>query len=527
MFVSRRSLLALLFVVVALPRARAEGVARYNDTPPPVRRSPLAARLEALGQRVAEEQRRDVPMVDRRLELACASLLPYIPDGAPPDNELVEEALRLQGIIEPSPHLVVVGAGEDGEEALLAELGDKLPAVLKQGHYRRMGVAVGPDAPGRLRILIAFQESFVELQPVPRELPQGGRAPLDGRVLPPYRNPSLLITHPDGRVMRAPLSVADGRVQALFQCGPTPGGYEIEITGDDRFGPAVLANFPVYCGARAPMKLVAPNRAPEPPWTDGADAEAQVFAELNADRAHAGLPPLALDARLSEVARAHSEDMRLHGFVGHVSPTTGSADDRLRRVHIVPPLVLENVGRAYSPREAERGLMDSPGHRANILSSAASRVGVGVSVVAGGHGERELLVTQLFIHVPAPFDAGRTPAELRRRVDALRRQSGLGPLVPDAELDALALEVARGIVAGTIAPEHPGAPVERALPRLADRFRTLRTVVVLDATEPGEIQTSPAMIDRRITHAGEAVLPRKSERENKPLCIVLILGAHR
>lgn len=506
---------------------RAEGVARYNDVPPLVRRSPLAARLEELGESVARAQGREVPIVDARLELACASLLPFIPDGAPPDNELVEEALRLQGIVEPSPHLVVVGAGEGGEEELVAELSLRLPVVLKQGRYRRMGVAVGPDAPGRMRILIAFQESFVELAPVPRQMPSGSRAALDGRVLPPYRSPSLLITHPDGKVVRAPLAAADGRVRATFQCGATEGSYQVEVTGEDRYGPAVLANFPIYCGARAPSKLAPPDRSPEKRWTDGADAEAQLFSLLNEDRAHAGLKALALDPKLSEVARAHSDDMRVHGFVGHVSPTTGSADDRLRRVHIVPPLVLENVGRAYSPREAERGLMDSPGHRANILSNAVERVGVGVSVGVGGQGERELLVTQLFVHLAPEFDAQKTPAELRRRLEQLRRGAGLAPLEGDGDLDQIAYDVASGIVEGTLAPEKPGAPVERALPKLADRFRTLRTVVVLEATEPAQIQATPAMVDRRTTHAGIAVLQRKREGDARPLCIVLILGVHR
>ncbi len=521
--------LALVLLLPAL--AHAEGAPRYNDPPPMVRRSPLAARLEELAQRVARFEGRDVPAVDPRIELACAALLPLLPDdGGPPDNALVEEALRLQGVVEPSPHLVIAGAAEGGEESLFDELSARLPAVLKQGRYRRMGVGVAPDpSPGRLRILLAFQESFVELQPVPRQIPAGGAAVLEGQLVAPYQSPSVLVTHPDGAVTRAAVEVDGARFRAAARCGAAPGRYQVEINAIDRFGPSVLANFPIYCGVSAPSRLAAFSAPPERPWVDVADAEAQLFALLNQDRARAGLPLLAADERLAAIARAHSEDMRAHGFVGHVSPTTGSADDRLRRAGYPATLVLENVGRAWSPGEAERGLMDSPGHRANIVSTAVERVGVGAAISVGARGERELLVTQLFAHVPRPFDALRTPAELRRRLDTIRRGAARAPFTEDRALDEVALEVARGIVAGRLAPEQPGAPVQAALPKLSDRYRSLRTVVIPRASEVDQIGPTPTLTDGRVTHAGVAAVPLGRSKDGDPpgFCLVLILGVHR
>ena len=89
---------------------------------------------------------------------------------------------------------------------------------------------------------------------------------------------------------------------------------------------------------------------------------------------------------LVQVARAHSRDMRDTGVVAHVSPTTGSAGDRVRAGNIKSSLVLENVARAYGVGEAEEGLMNSPGHRANILSRDATHMGLGV--VLGGCRDR-------------------------------------------------------------------------------------------------------------------------------------------
>src|SRR5207302_483294 len=158
----------------------------------------------------------------------------------------------------------------------------------------------------------------------------------------------------------------------------------------------------------------------------------------NADRAHAGLPALGWDDQLAAVARAHSKDMLDHDFFGHVSPTTGSAADRAKKAHIDAMLILENVARAFSPGESERGLMNSPGHRANILSREATRVGVGVVFDPQA---KEMLVTQLFAKPPEKFDA-HTTDELRKGVLAERRARKLKALERDAWLDELARSTA-------------------------------------------------------------------------------------
>ncbi len=110
----------------------------------------------------------------------------------------------------------------------------------------------------------------------------------------------------------------------------------------------------------------------------------------------AGLPPLRVDPRLARVARGHSEDMAASGFVGHVSSTTGTPADRVSRSGLAPALILENVARAYSPEEAQAGLMNSPGHRRNVLHRDVTDVGVGVVLGREVGGRREMWVTELF-----------------------------------------------------------------------------------------------------------------------------------
>src|SRR2546423_4242662 len=110
-----------------------------------------------------------------------------------------------------------------------------------------------------------------------------------------------------------------------------------------------------------------------------------------------------------------------HDFVGHISPRTGNAVDRMRRAGLAAPVVLENVARAFGPAEAEQGLMDSPGHRANILSREATHVGVGMMLGREGSGRHELFVTQLYVRRSSampPLDAARAVLDVingRRR----------------------------------------------------------------------------------------------------------------
>jgi uncharacterized protein YkwD len=426
---------ALVLAALALGAAPA----RYNDrvTAPP--RVPLVIHVEQLVRKLAPKP----PDVEPRLERAAAEIARRAPSSGPPPNELVQAALWLHGLVEPPPHLVVVTMATGSDEAtLLEELKAQLPRVIASGSYRRLGVAA--EVVGeKTNVVVALQESFVELEPIPRALPAGGGAALRGRIVGPYVRPEVLVTAPDGQVTPIFTAARDDIKQftASLRCLAV-GRHQVEITGDDRFGPAVLANFPVDCGLPAPSELVAGQRIePEAAWKDAAQVEAELARLVNADRTRAGLGSLQLDVRLSQVARAHSEDMVRSHFVGHVSPTTGSAADRLHAARIPAQLILENVARAYSPGEVERGLMESPGHRANLLNGEVTRLGVGVALGEAQAGVREIFATQLFLKAPEALP-NDWQAALLQRIAELRRTRDLAPLVEDAKLDQIAASTA-------------------------------------------------------------------------------------
>ncbi|TMG35607.1 MAG: hypothetical protein E6H88_12025 [Chloroflexi bacterium] len=122
-------------------------------------------------------------------------------------------------------------------------------------------------------------------------------------------------------------------------------------------------------------------------------AERQLFDLVNDERAQRGLAALAWDTRLVPIARAHSEEMFRLKYFGHQSPTSGSPFDRLKKAGITYSRAGENLAYAQSVAVAHQGLMESPGHRENILRPEFRRIGIGV-ISAGAYGK---MVTQLFL----------------------------------------------------------------------------------------------------------------------------------
>ena len=122
------------------------------------------------------------------------------------------------------------------------------------------------------------------------------------------------------------------------------------------------------------------------------DLEAQMLELVNAERVAAGLNPVAPDPELTEVARAHSADMFARGYFAHVSPDGLDPFERMQRAGVTFRTAGENLALAPTVRVAHTGLMNSPGHRANILRPAFGRLGIGI--VDGGY--RGIMVSQEF-----------------------------------------------------------------------------------------------------------------------------------
>ncbi len=108
---------------------------------------------------------------------------------------------------------------------------------------------------------------------------------------------------------------------------------------------------------------------------------------LNLQRSGAGLAPLSEQAQLDAASTAYSQLMVKESFFAHVAPDGKQLTDRLTDAgYLGQPgswVVGENIawGESYlaTPREIMKAWMNSPGHRANILSADYREVGLGIA----------------------------------------------------------------------------------------------------------------------------------------------------
>jgi uncharacterized protein YkwD/uncharacterized membrane protein required for colicin V production len=109
------------------------------------------------------------------------------------------------------------------------------------------------------------------------------------------------------------------------------------------------------------------------------ESEARILRLLNEERVQAGIKPLTVDPMLTKAARDHSRDMLAKGYFAHASEDGRTPADRVKAAGVKYLVVGENLALAPTVELAHHGLMESPGHRANILSPQYGRVGIGVA----------------------------------------------------------------------------------------------------------------------------------------------------
>ena len=106
---------------------------------------------------------------------------------------------------------------------------------------------------------------------------------------------------------------------------------------------------------------------------------------VNQQRAANGLKALSMDSALTKTATLKSQDMAKLGYFDHTSPTYGSPFDMMKQFGITYRAAGENIAMGQtSPQQVMQDWMNSPGHRANILNSSFTKLGVGIAQNSSG-----------------------------------------------------------------------------------------------------------------------------------------------
>lgn len=121
-------------------------------------------------------------------------------------------------------------------------------------------------------------------------------------------------------------------------------------------------------------RLVLPHSTTTLEW--------RLLQHLNRARKKEHLSTLMMQNDLRKVARGHSRDMAKKDYFSHTNLQGKSPNDRLKKARIGEAVSGENLakigGFAFPADRAHMGLMNSPGHRANILNNSYNCVGIGV-----------------------------------------------------------------------------------------------------------------------------------------------------
>ncbi len=120
--------------------------------------------------------------------------------------------------------------------------------------------------------------------------------------------------------------------------------------------------------------------------------EQQMVDLVNAERSKQGLNPLKVNNELTKVARVKAQDMISNNYFDHQSPTYGSPFEMMNKFGISYQTAGENLAGNQTVEKAHQALMNSEGHRANILGANYTEVGIGI-VEGGSYGK---MFVQLF-----------------------------------------------------------------------------------------------------------------------------------
>lgn len=375
----------------------------------------------------------------------------------------------------------------------------------------RYGVRLSPSGQSAAVVFGSVELSY---EPIARVFEPGEQVSLKGQVAPRFSFSHVYLTKPDGKVdeQRMPSRALD----ATFKLDAV-GKYRLEVMGDGRSGPVVVSNVPLYVGIPEPAAAGIAGTVVEP-----AQAEERMLALLNEARAAARVAALRPDAELRVMALAHSVDMVEHHFFGHVSPSTGGPEDRVRAAGFLVSIVGENVAAAATPEVAHEGLMSSPGHRANMLRAEFTHVGVGAT-----KNENGLVITLVFGRRPSPNAMPTSAEQVARAIVALRAGKGLlTPSSADDVYSAGAQAGAEALAKGEPAAEI-GNAVHGALQREVNRRHTGRAggcIASVDLLELSQLSEIPSLSWPGLKRFGVGARVRRDDRGSRLSTVFMFEG---
>jgi uncharacterized protein YkwD len=378
-----------------------------------------------------------------------------------------------------------------------------------------IGIGIAERGPQEFLVTLILYEKHSQLDPFPTLPILGAEYRLSGRLDGGLEKPFLVVTTPDGQVTERPLKLSAGRrFDTTVRFDKGSGEYSVEITASASLGPTVVDLMHCYSGVDYPPPPVPPKKTPMS--ADLREGAQQMFDLINKARAEAHLPALAYDDRLSETARAHSEDMFENKYFAHDSPTVGNLAERMAKAGIKAKKFCENIADNQDLLAAHQELMDSPGHRKDILDPDLTRVGVGIVRAENG----QLLVTEDFMEDYQTYDTSVLAAQLIQGLNEARGNNGLARLVESSALSDVALENSRSMMANDKLDQ---SKVKSLIAQKRLRMKYIQALMFESADPTAAAQIAEAL-KARYQEVGVGIVQDTSPSGAKILWTTVLLG---
>lgn len=330
-------------------------------------------------------------------------------------------------------------------------------------------------------LTLVFLNHLVQLDNIPLTIKPAQKVTIKGEILQEKLiNPRMPLTLPNGRVkeLRNRLLNQDKRFEFEFESGLEKGKYTLEILVDHKDeGPKVAAIVPIYVGIAypPPQKI---NGEPAETFKTTEEASKYMFKVLNQARSQHKLKALKSDALLQVVAYNHSKSMAQNDFFSHINPEGKNPTDRYNDEGGFGD-VGENIAYDITMQSAHKGLMNSPGHRANILNKNYTHVGIGVYFDG-----KQYYTTQLFQKKLPIIKTESVEVQLLNWLNQKRKEANLSPLIFDFALNKTAREHSMNMSTNSeLAYSIKGVHFSEALTKNKGKYKDLSIYVLVADSE--------------------------------------------
>jgi uncharacterized protein YkwD len=163
----------------------------------------------------------------------------------------------------------------------------------------------------------------------------------------------------------------------------------------DKDTTAVVKQKPTAKLTPEPTKEIEKKKpAPEP--IDPIQQEKDMNRLINNFRTSKGLSSLDLDSRLKDISKIKSKELVERDYFSHTSPVYGSPKEMLDKFNVDYEFMGENLACNWNAAATFEAFRTSKQHRAILLNSDFSHIGVGVYV----NDNNMIMVTVLVIDKP-------------------------------------------------------------------------------------------------------------------------------